>query len=204
MQSRLHKRKYPKRTKKMSRIDDLIKQYCPNGVEECSIAELCIPTNKGTLTQDKLTEKGKYPVINSGRELYGYYDSFNNDGERITIASRGEYAGYISYFNEKFWAGGLCYPYKVKDSNRLITKYLYYFLKYKEKYLMNNLVARGSIPALNKMDVDKFKIPVPPMEIQEEIVRILDKFTELEAELEARKKQYEYYRDKLLTFKKQL
>ena len=47
----------------------------------------------------------------------------------------------------------------------------------------------------------QIKIPIPPIKIQEEIVKILDNFTELEAELEARKKQYEYYREKLLTFK---
>ncbi len=62
------------------------------------------------------------------------------------------------------------------------------------------MVARGSIPALNKNDIDKIQIPIPPLPVQEEIVKILDTFTELEAELEARKKQYEYYRDSLLSF----
>jgi type I restriction enzyme S subunit len=68
---------------------------------------------------------------------------------------------------------------------------------------MQTLVSRGSIPALNKTDIDNFPIPLPPLPIQEEIVKILDTFTaleaELEAELEARRKQYEYYRNKLLT-----
>ena len=71
---------------------------------------------------------------------------------------------------------------------------------------MDILVARGSIPAINKSDVEKIQIPIPPLPIQQEIVRILDNFTkleaELEAELEARKKQYDYYRNKLLAFKK--
>ena len=69
---------------------------------------------------------------------------------------------------------------------------------------MDILVARGSIPALNKSDFDKVKIPLPPMEVQREIVRILDSFTllteELTEELTARKKQYEFYRDFLLSF----
>lgn len=69
---------------------------------------------------------------------------------------------------------------------------------------MDSLVTRGSIPALNKVDIDNFPIPLPPLEIQNKIVEILDKFTELEKELEkeleARKKQYEYYRNKLLSF----
>ncbi|UOR67108.1 restriction endonuclease subunit S [Helicobacter pylori] len=143
-------------------------------------------------------------MINSGRDLYGYYHDFNNDGENITIASRGEYAGFISYFNEKFFAGGLCYPYKVKDTNELLTKFLYFYLKTNEIQIMENLVSRGSIPALNKADIETLTIPIPPLEIQQEIVKILDAFTELNTELntelKARKKQYEYYQNMLLDF----
>lgn len=62
----------------------------------------------------------------------------------------------------------------------------------------------AGIPSLSKESVNKLLIPIPPLPIQQEIVRILDTFTELTAnlqtELEARRKQYEYYRDKLLTF----
>ncbi|GAA9510579.1 restriction endonuclease subunit S [Helicobacter pylori] len=139
-------------------------------------------------------------MINSGRDLYGYYHDFNNDGENITIASRGEYAGFINYFNEKFFAGGLCYPYRVKDTNELLTKFLYFYLKTNEIQIMENLVSRGSIPALNKADIETLTIPIPPLEIQQEIVKILDAFTELNTELKARKKQYQYYQNMLLDF----
>jgi len=174
--------------------------------------KVCESTNKKTLKISEVSEvknKGMYPVINSGRDLYGYYHDFNNDGENITIASRGEYAGFINYFNEKFFAGGLCYPYKVKDTNELLTKFLYFYLKTNEIQIMENLVFRGSIPALNKADIETLTIPIPPLEIQQEIVKILDQFSALTtdllagipAEIKARKKQYEYYREKLLTFK---
>lgn len=77
-------------------------------------------------------------------------------------------------------------------------------VKKHEDYIQAQLVARGSIPALNKNDIDCFQLFIPPLEIQQEIVDILDHFTKLEAELEAeltaRRKQYEYYRGKLLTF----
>ncbi len=188
----------------MNKIEELIKEYCPDGVEYKELGEICISLPKGTLKQTELVENSKYPVINSGKGLYGYYFDYNNEGNTITIASRGEYAGYISFMKNKFWAGGLCYPYTVKDTSLYITKYLFYYLKHKENYIMDTMVARGSIPALNKKDIEKIEIPIPPIAIQEEIVNILDTFTELEAELEAelvlRKKQYEYYRDKLLTF----
>ncbi len=197
---------YPKRLK------TLLQTLAPKGVEFRKLGEVCESTNKKTLKVSEVSEvknKGMYPVINSGRDLYGYYHDFNNDGENITIASRGEYAGFINYFNEKFFAGGLCYPYKVKDTNELLTKFLYFYLKTNEIQIMENLVFRGSIPALNKADIETLTIPIPPLEIQQEIVKILDQFSILTtdllagipAEIKVRKKQYEYYREKLLTFK---
>ncbi|WP_154507550.1 restriction endonuclease subunit S [Helicobacter pylori] len=197
---------YPKR------LQTLLQTLAPKGVEFRKLGEVCESTNKKTLKISEVSEvknKGMYPVINSGRDLYGYYHDFNNDGENITIASRGEYAGFINYFNEKFFAGGLCYPYKVKDTNELLTKFLYFYLKTNEIQIMENLVSRGSIPALNKADIETLTIPIPPLEIQQEIVKILDQFSILTtdllagipAEIEARKKQYEYYREKLLAFK---
>lgn len=192
----------------MSRLEELIQTLCPDGVEFLPLGKLCVSLPKGTLTQDKLNVTYKYPVINSGREYYGRYSEYNNDGNALVIASRGEYAGFVSYISEKFWAGGLCYPYRSKNENNAITKYIYYVLKNSEQKIMDSLVARGSIPALNKSDIDKFLIPLPPFRVQEEIVRILDTFTaletelenQLEAELAARTKQYEHYRNELLSF----
>ena len=186
----------------MTHIEQMIKDMCPNGVEFKTLGEVTRTLPKGTLKTTDLTEDG-YPVINSGKSLYGYYSNFNNECEAITIAARGEYAGWISYFNEKFWAGGLCYPYTSKDENIVKTKFIFYWLKKQECNIMDNLVARGSIPALNKSDLDKFPIPLPPIEIQKKIVECLDKFSalaaELQAELQMRRKQYEYYRTHLLT-----
>ncbi len=185
-------------------LPKLIAELCPDGVEYKTLGDVCVSLKKETLKQSSLIENGKYPVINSGRKLYGHYSSFNNDCEAITIASRGEYAGFISYMHGKFWAGGLCYPYAVKDKGVCNTRFLYHMLKRKEQEIMDTMVARGGIPALNKIDIDKLAIPLPPIEVQREIVRILDKFTELISLLETerimRKKQYDYYREKLLTF----
>ena len=184
----------------MSRIDDLIAELCPDGVVFKSIGDLCTPLKKETLKTDALTENGLFPVINSGRGWYGRYAEFNNEANAFVVAARGEYAGFINYINERFWAGGLCYPYRSKDESFITTRFIYYVLKYYQQTIMDTLVARGSIPALNKSDLDAYKVPVPPIEVQREIVKILDAFTELEAELEARQKQYRYYRDELLSF----
>lgn len=188
----------------MNKLKELIDKLCPDGVQYKKLSELCIALKKGTLKTSDLKVNGKYPVINSGRELYGFYDEFNNKNA-ITFAARGEYAGFISYFEDEFWAGGLCYPYSSKDEKIITNKFLYYYLKSKEKIIMETLVARGSIPALNKTDLDRFMIAVPPLEVQCEIVHVLDDFTllsaDLSAELKARKKQYEYYKDELYSFK---
>ena len=189
----------------MSKLEELIQRYCPDGVEYKPLGEICKPLHKGTLTTKELVEPdgSNYPVINSGRELYGYYPQFNNEGDAFTVAARGEYAGYITYFSERFWAGGLCYPYR-SNSPVILTKFVFYCLKTKQDYIRHTQVAEGRIPALNKGTLDLFEIPIPPLPVQEEIVRVLDTFTELQAELQAelqkRLQQYNYYRDKLLSF----
>lgn len=112
----------------MGKIEELIEKLCPDGVEFRKIDEICCDLPKGTLKQSELKAVG-YPVMNSGRDFYGKYNKNNNTKNAITIASRGEYAGFISYINEDFWAGGLCYPYRSKNESAYKTKYIYYALK---------------------------------------------------------------------------
>lgn len=178
------------------------------GVEYKELSAVCKSLPKGTLKQEELVQDGLYPVVNSGKELYGHYNDFNNDGDAVIVASRGN-AGYVSYQSGKFWAGGLCYPYASADESTVSTKYIYYALKAKENTICNTLVSKGGVPALNKQDLDAVKIPVPPIDVQQQVVSILDQFytlssdisTGLPAEIAAREKQYEFFRDKILTFK---
>ncbi|ENX7168466.1 restriction endonuclease subunit S, partial [Neisseria gonorrhoeae] len=80
---------------------------------------------------------------------------------------------------------------------------VYYFLKTQENYF-RNIGSKMQMPQIATPDTDNYKIPIPSLETQQKIVKILDKFTELEATLEAelalRKRQYRYYRDLLLDF----
>ena len=177
-----------KRHIKQGTIQTLFRES--NKWERKAFGDILRPIPKGTLKTTDLKPTG-YPVINSGKTLYGYYDNYNNEGEAITIAARGEYAGWISYFNEKFWAGGLCYPYSVKDKNSLNTKFLYYALKKVEGDIMENLVARGSIPALNKSDLEQFIILVPPtIEEQASIANTLSSMDDSIAALEQKRDKY--------------
>ena len=84
-------------------------------------------------------------------------------------------------------------------------KFLYYYLSGYEDFFYSQRRV-GGVPTIDRSVIEKFEIPIPPPEVQGEIVKILDHFTdlaaELQAELQARKEQYEYYRNKLLTFAK--
>lgn len=115
-------------------------------------------------------------------------------------------AGEIGYSTVDFWAADDCFYFECGEM--ILNKYIYYLLL-KNKYLLLSKVRKASIPRLSRVAIEQLLVPVPPLEIQYEIVRILDNFTELTtkltaeltAELTARQKQYEYYRDKLLDFK---
>ena len=188
----------------MSKVEELVNTYNPNGVLFDQIGHNVISLPKEILKNNYIQKDGDYPVINSGKDIQGFYNKYNNDGDAFTVASRGESAGFIQYSDIKFWAGGLCYPYRAINNNTVITKYLYYYLKKIEKSIMTNMVMRGGIPAINKSDFEKLTIPLPHIKVQEEIVKILDSFTNLidalNEELSLRQKQFEYYREKLLTF----
>jgi len=118
----------------------------------------------------------------------------------IIVKSRGFIE--FDYYDKPFSHKNEMWSYHSKDENINI-KFVYYFLKINESYFQN-LGSKMQMPQIATPDTDKFQIPIPPLKIQAEIVRILDTFTaltaELTAELSDRKKQYNYYRDRLLTF----
>jgi len=180
----------------MNTIKQLIDKYCPDGVEYKKLGEVCktIPAPFKVKTSQYL-KKGKYAIIDQGQSKIAGYTN-----DEFILIPKGEYVLYgdhtctVKYVNFRFAQGadGL----KILKTEQLLTKYLYYALS--NFNIENNEYKRHwSI-------VKEIYIPVPPISVQREIVRILDNFTsleaELEAELEARRKQYEYYRDQLLSF----
>ena len=185
----------------MSRIDDLIAEHCPDGVEYKTLADSIELTIGTQLNRSTFAEGGKYPVINGGTTPSGYHDEYNTESETITICQGGS-AGFVAWMNEPFWAGGHCYIVKPKP-DLLLNRFLYFYLKKSQSTLQSLKVGAG-VPGLSRKQLLSLPIPLPPLPVQEAIVEILDSFTlleaELEAELEARKKQYEYYRNHLLTF----
>lgn len=181
----------------MSKIDELIQELCPNGVEHKTLGTISLIKRGERVTKRDIILEGEYPIISGGVTPMGFYDKYNRELNTITISSYGQ-AGYVDFIKQKFWANDVClcvFPLEIVNN-----KFLYFFLKNAQKTFYSNTTKAipDHIPTQFLME---YEVPVPPMEIQNEIVRILDSFTELTAELTARKKQYEYYRDKLLRFK---
>ena len=183
----------------MSRLQELLEELCPNGVEYRKLKDVSVMQRGTSLTKANATE-GEIPVISGGREPAFYCDRCNRDGETITVAGSGAGAGYVQYWNEPIYAND-CFT--VKGIQGTSTKYLYYFMSNIQDKISDTKKG-GGVPHVHISDVENFRLPVPPLEVQCEIVRVLDSFTlltdELTDELTARKKQYEYYRDSLLAF----
>ena len=152
------------------------------------------------LVRKELSETGRYAVFQNSMTPLGFYNEGNVCGDTTFIISAGA-AGEIGYSTVDFWAADDIYYFL--PTTTIYSKYLYYFLLTKQTAIKGQ-VRRASVPRLAKNAFAKIKIPIPSLSVQQEIVRILDKFTTLEAELEAeldcRKRQYEYYRNKLLSF----
>ena len=184
----------------MKNLETLIQELCPDGVEFVKLGDVCEIKRGIRVVKKDLQETGKIPVYQNSLVPLGYKDEFNNPSNVAFVISAGA-AGDVGYSEVPFWAADDCLT--ITCPSNIENKYVYYFLKNYEHKLKSK-VRKASIPRLSRKVVDDLELPLPPIEVQTEIVRILDKFTSLEAELEAeldcRKRQYEYYRDKLLSF----
>lgn len=185
----------------MSKLEKLIQQYCPDGVEYYHLNDVAIIKRGERVTKAQLIPNGQYPVISGGVKPLGYLNRYNRKANTITIAQYGT-AGYVDWQQNQFWANDVCYS--VFPSKIINNRFLYFVLLHNQQLLYS--LKTNAIPACLPLDrLAGVEIPVPPLPVQEEIVRILDAFTELQAELQAelqkRKQQYNFYRDNLLNFK---
>ncbi|MGM9746958.1 MAG: restriction endonuclease subunit S [Paludibacteraceae bacterium] len=183
----------------MSKLQDLINSLCPNGVEFKPLGEVC-DFKRGDTLSSKDAIDGDVPVMAGGQKPSCYHNVANRKGETIVVAGSGAYAGFVTYWNIPVFVSD---AFSVNPSNCLLPKYVFYFLKNNQEKIHATKKGAG-VPHVHGKDIAKFLIPIPPLAVQEEIVRILDRFAdyaaELQAELQARKAQYEYYRNLLLTF----
>ena len=211
----------------MSKLENLLETLCPDGVEYLELGKICrfqngfafksslfrssgLPILRITNIKDsKLSEEGY--VFFELKDYKENLESYKVNKGDVVVAMSGattgkvgyNYTNNIYYLNQRV---GMFVP----NEEKLNKRYLFHWLCSKSNEILNISSGSGAQPNLSSIKMMQFKIPVPPIEVQKEIVKILDNFTmlseklseKLSAELTARKKQYEFYRDKLLTFDK--
>jgi type I restriction enzyme, S subunit len=156
------------------------------------------------VVRSQLAKEGKHPVYQNSMTPLGYYHETNMPANTAFVISAGA-AGEIGYSTVDFWAADDCFTFSCPEY--LQSRFLYYALTCQQAYLFSS-VRRASVPRLARSVVEGLTIPLPSLEEQARIVGILDRFDALTndltqglpAEIAARKKQYEYYRDRLLNF----
>lgn len=188
-------------TEKNGRVDNLIQKLCNNNIKTVTLQQICNKITTGKLDANAMEEGGQYPFFTCSRKTYKI-NSYRFDCEALIIAGNGE-VGETKYYKGKFDAYQRTYV-LYEFNEEIDVQYLFHYLRGYLKPYVFALSKKGSIPYITLSILKNFPIPLPPLPIQQEIVRILDTFTnltaELMAELTARRKQYEYYRDELLTF----
>ncbi len=188
----------------MHKIERLLQTLAPKGVEFRKIGEICLIKRGRVIAKKILQENGKYPVYSSqtlNNGILGFIDTYDFDGEFLTWTTDGAYAGSVFYRNGRFSITNVCGLLQIIQDN-ILHKYLYYILQITAPLHVSSGMGN---PKLMSAAMQQITIPIPPLEIQQEIVKILDAFTELNTELntelKARKKQYQYYQNMLLDFK---
>ncbi|WP_034538957.1 MULTISPECIES: restriction endonuclease subunit S [unclassified Bacteroides] len=184
----------------MKGLQQLINQLCPNGVEWKSLGEVCHTITTGRLNANAMVENGIYPFFTCDKKVFTI-NSYAFDCEAILVSGNGSQVGHINYYKGKFNAYqrtyvltdliGIAYPFL-----------LHYFHSYLKDYILANC-KKGAVPYITLPMLQDFPIPLPPLAIQSRIVEILDHFTNLTANLTAelalRSKQFEHFREKLLS-----
>lgn len=180
----------------MSRINNLIRELSPNGVLYKKLSDV-VSVNRGRrLTKSQLSNNGLYEVYHGSKDVpLGKYENYNTIGDTVIVVNTGGIGG-VKYLKNNFWCSdGSFY---IGHNDLLNNKFLYYYLSQYENYFCSQKRI-GGVPTIDKSVVENIKLPLPPLEVQEEIVKILDKFSDngleklLLTELELRKQQYEYY-----------
>ena len=147
------------------------------------------------INNDQLLSNGSYYMMNGGTSPSGYIDSYNVSENTISISEGGNSCGYVQFNSCPFWSGGHCYTIQNVNSALIENKYLYHYLKYKEKEIMNLRIGTG-LPNIQKKDLENFTILVPSLLIQRKNLALFEMLDEkisiLNEELANLQKQKKY------------
>ena len=188
----------------MSKLDELLRELCPDGVKYKKLVDAVSIERGKRVVRSQLSISGKYPVYQNSLTPLGYHTDYNYNANTTFIIVAGA-AGEIGFSDKAFWAADDCFT--VVCPENVLNRYIYHLLLNNQNQLASK-VRKASIPRLSRSAIENLVIPIPPLDVQREIVRMLDSYTEsvvelqrqLTAELTARKTQYGYYRNKFLDF----
>ena len=188
----------------MSKLDKLLRELCPDGVKYKKLVDAVSIERGKRVVRSQLSIRGKYPVYQNSLTPLGYHTDYNYNANTTFIIVAGA-AGEIGFSDKAFWAADDCFT--VVCPENVLNRYIYHLLLNNQNQLASK-VRKASIPRLSRSAIENLVIPIPPLDVQREIVRMLDSYTEsvvelqrqLTVELTARDIQYSYYRNKLLTF----
>ena len=142
-----------------------------NMVEWKKLGEVSSITIGEFVHRDKQNPNAPYPVYNGGTTYTGFYDHYNNTGNKIVISARG-YAGFVNRVFENYWAGNSSYSIEVNEA-RANWHFVYYYLKKEQYNIMSMQQKGGGLAAISKKQVQELPIPLPSLSEQERIVGIL-------------------------------
>jgi type I restriction enzyme S subunit len=189
----------------MSRIDRLIAELCPGGVEFSRVGDIAT-VGTGNSDRKDATPDGKFPFYVRSKDILRI-DTYEFDEEAILIPGEGGIGEIFHYVSGRYALHQRAYRISI-TLTQLDTKFAYYYFAVHFKSFILSKAVSATVTSIRKPMITEFRIPIPPLEVQREIVKVLDTFTqqeavleaELEAELEARRRQYKYYRDALFSF----
>lgn len=165
----------------MSSVDRLVRELCPGGVEYVPLGEIA-ELKRGTSISKKDIEPGEIPVVAGGITPAYFTNQSNREGPVIVVAGSGANAGYVSFWEEPVFVSD---AFSIQAAKGVLNaRYIYHALKAKQKQL-HALKRGGGVPHVYAKDAAQIVIPLPPLKAQEKIVQILDRFTDLDRELQA-------------------
>lgn len=183
----------------MSQLESQFSQFAPNGVEFARLGDLIRIKNGRDY---KHLDAGDVPVYGTGGVMT-YVDAAAHPGPSVLIPRKGS-LNKLYFVDRPFWTVDTIFYSEIGE--RVEAKFLYYYLLTQR---LEELNKAGGVPSLTQGELNQLRVPVPHLEVQREIVRILDKSTELEAELESeleaelegRRRQYAHYRARMLDYR---
>ena len=141
--------------------------------EMVKLGDVC-EIKRGQAISKKDTIEGDVPVIAGGKQPAYYHNQYNRIGEQITVSGSGAYAGFINYFDSPIFVSD-AFTISSKDTNIILNKFIYCVLKEKQSDIYN-LRSGAGIPHVYPKDFANIEIPLPPLSVQEEIVKELDQY----------------------------